>query len=151
MLTCGQGWTPEGQEKQQPSPRHGPPERRQDPAADLGCGLGEEAATGLPRRPQAQLHLSCSTTEPFPQVRGPSHLHPGPQTQPSLTLSRVQGAQSATTTPGVKCHTSSHLKSTSQCAKPFPSHCPCHLQDPEHLTVGQGLNIQHFIPSSQQL
>lgn len=69
LLTCGQGWTPEGQEKQQPRLSHGPPERRQDPAADLRVGWGEEAATRRPRRPQAQLHLSCSTTEPFPPVR----------------------------------------------------------------------------------
>ena len=135
LLTCGQGWTPEGQEKQQPRLSHGPPERRQDPAADLRVGWGR-------RQPQDGLtghRHSCMSAAPprsrFPG-RGASCPHPGPQTQPSLTG------------PGnSEYHTPSHLKSTPQRARPFPSHCPGHLQDLGHLTVCQGPNIQHFIPS----
>lgn len=122
VLTCGQGWTLEGQEKQQPSPGHGPPERRQDPAAGLGVGggLGEEAAASLPRRPQAQLRLSCSTTEPFPRVRGPSH--PTLTPKPSI-LSQGQGTQCPSHARSPRL--TPPLQSPSQCAKPFPRHCPC--------------------------
>lgn len=94
-LTCGQGWTPKGQEKQQPSAGHGPPERRQDTAADLMCGLFEEAPTRVSSRPQAQLHLSCSTTKPFPRVRGPFHPTLAPKPNP---LSHSQGTQVGTHT-----------------------------------------------------
>lgn len=86
-LTCGQGWTPEGQEKQQPGPGHGPFDRRQVTAADLRRGPGEQAPTRLPPRPQAQLHLSCSTAEPFPS-RGAPPTPPGP---PNPILSHGPG------------------------------------------------------------
>lgn len=87
-LTCGQGWTPEGQEKQQPSPGHGPFDRRQVTAADLRCELEEQARTRLPPRPQAQLHLSCSTTELFPSSGDP----PTPPGPPNLILSHGPGS-----------------------------------------------------------
>lgn len=64
VLTYGQGWTPEGQEKQQPRLGHGPPERRQDPAADLGWGR---------RQPQDGLaghRRSCISAAP-PRSRFP--------------------------------------------------------------------------------
>ena len=136
-LTCGQGWTPEGQEKQQPSLGHGPPKRRQDTAADLRCGLGEEAPTRLPPRPQAQLHLSCSTTEPFPSRGAP----PTPPRPPNPILSHgVRKLRVPLPQQELHGHTPSRQKSASQFAKPFPSHRPCHPQDTKHEVVCQGLN-----------
>lgn len=108
-LTSGQGWTPQGQEKQQPSADHGPFGRRQATAADLRCGRGELAPTRLPSRPQAQLHLSCSTAEPFPSRGAPPTL-PGP---PNPILSHGPGNSGCTPTQELGAHTPTHLKSPS--------------------------------------
>lgn len=136
-LTCGQGWTPKGQEKQQPCPSHGPPERSQDPAADLRCGLREKAPTRLLPRPQAQLHLSCSTTEPFPRLRGPSHLTRAPKPNP---LSRARELRVPLSQQELDAPHPPHLKSKPQYAKPFPSHWLCHLQDTEQELVPKELS-----------
>lgn len=124
-LTCGQGRTPEGQEKQQPRPGHGPPERRQDTAAGLRCGLGS-------RHPQDCLpghRPSCTSAAPprsrFPREGPPTH--PGPQTR-SFVMG--PGTQGATPTAGAGRPHSSHLK----------SHWPStHLQDTGPEAARQGL------------
>lgn len=43
-----------------------PTRKEAGPSCRPELWLGEEAPTRLPSRPQAQLHLSCSTTSRFP-------------------------------------------------------------------------------------
>lgn len=78
---------------------------------------------------------SCTSAAPprsrFPS-EGPSHRHPGPQTQSPL---RRQELKVPLPQP-----TPSHLKSISRSAKSFPTHWPCHLQDTEHQAVFKALH-----------
>lgn len=64
-LTCRQGLTPEGQEKQQPRPSHDPLKKRPEPAAALRCGLGEEA-------PSTPSHGASCTSAALPHISLPT-------------------------------------------------------------------------------
>lgn len=114
-LTCWQRWTPEGQEKKQPSPGHGPFDRRQSDSCRPEVWAGEQAPKScLPDHRPSCIYATLPRRHFPPQGPLPLHLSPKPHPLSCARELRLPLPQQELRLPlpQLSTHTPSHLKST---------------------------------------